>query len=355
MEGHDYIMIVLGVETSCDDTAIAVVRNGHEILSSVVSSQDSLHEPYGGIVPEVASRHHLEMVPDVFEHALERAGITVREIDAIGVTFGPGLLGSLLVGLCFARSLAWSLNIPLIPVNHHRAHFYGAFLRTDSGIHDFSSAPSPGFPFIGLLVSGGHTALLSFHCHSECFMLGATRDDACGELMDKVARVLELGYPGGPAIQASAASGNRSAIDFPRPMLGKGLDFSFSGLKTAAVRYVMEKKAADGTLNVPNIAASLQEAAVDVLVSKTLAAVEKTGITTVVVSGGVAANRRLRNVLSETAEKRGLEVIFPEIRFCTDNGAMVAALASVLIENDSIPENAFVLDANPGAAILPRI
>ncbi len=344
-------MIVMGIDTSCDDTAVAAIRDGELILSNVVSSQDSFHAPFGGVVPEVASRRHLEVISSVFQSALEQAGLNLGDLNAVGVTYGPGLLGSLLVGLSFARAIAWSLDIPLVPVNHHCAHFYGAFLRDSDPKKGECAENLSRFPFVGLLVSGGHTMLAAFNDHFSCRLLGATRDDACGEVFDKVARLLDLGYPGGPLIERAAQTGSEETIKFPRPMLRKGLDFSFSGLKTAVARYVLEQKSAGNSLSVSDVAAGLQQAVVDVLITKTLAAVEKTGFNTVVVSGGVAANEKLRSAMNSAAVARGIEVWFPDKRLCTDNGAMVAALAATLLKNNRGPSSAFEIDAKPGASL----
>jgi N6-L-threonylcarbamoyladenine synthase len=307
-------MIVLGIETSCDETAAAVVEDGTRTLSSAVASQVDIHRRYGGIVPEVASRQHILSMLPVLEQALADAGLTHRELSAIAVTNGPGLAGSLLVGVNLAKSLALAWELPLIGVNHLEAHVYANWLGPDS----------PAFPLVALIVSGGHTDLVLMKGHGDLVRLGRTRDDAAGEAFDKVARVLGLGYPGGPAIER-AAEGRALAPCLPRAWLRGSDDFSFSGLKTAAAR-LAEQVGVAGMTSVKgeamDIAASFQESVVDVLVTKTVAAARRHGVGQVLLAGGVAANRLLR----ETMVRRSpLPVLIPELDLCTDNAAMVAS------------------------------
>ena len=306
-------MTMLGIETSCDDTSASIVKNGHEILSDIVSSQVELHAKFGGIVPEIASRKHVEMVNAVIRESLDTAGIDFGEIDGIAVSNRPGLLGALLVGVSAAKSIAAVLDIPLIGIHHLEGHIYANFLVN----------PDFGFPFICLVVSGGHTDLVLVKGHGDYEMLGRTRDDAAGEAFDKSARVMGLGYPGGPIIDRLAENGNPKAVTFPRSVMGDSLDFSFSGLKTAIIRFV---KQSDGTVSIEDIAASFQAAVVDMLVKTTMTAVERTGIRRVALAGGVAANNGLKMRMIEEAEKRCLDLSYPPPRLCTDNAAMIACV-----------------------------
>ena len=313
-------MIVLAIETSCDDTGAAVLLDGRKILSNVVSSQIFIHQKYGGVVPELASRRHIESIVPVVSQALEEAKVTLSEIDGIAVTQGPGLVGSLLVGLSFAKSLSFARGIPFIGVNHIEGHLSAIFLEKDS----------PRFPFIGLVVSGGHTSLFRVDGFGKYKRLGQTRDDAAGEAFDKVAKLLGLGYPGGPIIDELSQKGNPKAIRFPRPSLGKNsFDFSFSGLKTSVVNYV--KSSPEPVEGYPedlirDIVSSFQEAVVEVLVKKTLQAAQYLGLRRIVVSGGVAANRRLRERMKEVASEEKMKVYLPSPSFCTDNAAMVGVV-----------------------------
>ncbi len=313
-------MLVLAIETSCDDTGAAVVRNGREILSNVLSSQVSVHQKYGGVVPELASRRHIESIVPMVTEALETAKVTFRDIDGIAVTQGPGLVGSLLVGLSFAKSLSFVTGLPFIGVNHVEAHLSAIFLEKDP----------PRFPFIGLVVSGGHTSLFRVDGFGKYKRLGQTRDDAAGEAFDKVAKLLGLGYPGGPIIDELSKTGNPKAIRFPRPSLGKNsFDFSFSGLKTAVVNYLKSCPVPvthDRQDLLRDIVASFQEAAVEVLVKKTLQAVRYQGLRRIVLSGGVSANRRLREKMREEASQQKVRVYIPSPSFCTDNAAMVGVV-----------------------------
>lgn len=310
--------LVLGIETSCDDSCVAVVSKDFGILSNVVSSQVSVHREFGGIVPEIASRKHLEVLPLVLHQALREADVSLENIHLIAVTQGPGLLGSLLMGMCLAKALAFALEKPLVAVNHLEGHLFAARLEY------FSLLP----PFIALIVSGGHTELFAVEGWGKYTLLGRTRDDAAGEAYDKVARLLGLGYPGGPIIDSLSEKG-----DGRRFPLRSGLedeetfDFSFSGLKTAVTRIFLRlspEERMDGSL-LCDLAASFQESVVRSLVKKAFRAVELTGYRTLVVGGGVAANRRLRKVMEEEGQERGIAVLFPSPTLCTDNAAMVAA------------------------------
>jgi N6-L-threonylcarbamoyladenine synthase len=307
---------ILGIETSCDETAAAVVEDGRRILSNVVASQDALHVPYGGIVPEIASRRHLEMIVPVVQEALEAAKTTVRDVDAIAVTRGPGLVGSLLVGCAMAKALAYAHRRPLVPVNHLEGHLYAAFLTGEE---------PPAYPLLALVVSGGHTAL--YHAKApltyEC--VGETRDDAAGEAFDKVAKLLQLGFPGGPVIQRIAEQGDPSAIAFPMAhMTDRADDFSFSGIKTAVSLFVKRNGPLSEGL-VADVAASFQAAVVKMLVRQTLRAAIRLGVTRVVLTGGVAANAPLRAALAEAARRNGITLFVPSRQLCTDNAAMIAA------------------------------
>jgi N6-L-threonylcarbamoyladenine synthase len=313
-------MLVLAIETSCDDTGAAVVLNGRKILSNVVSSQVSIHQKYGGVVPELASRRHIESIVPIATEALETAKITLRDIEGIAVTQGPGLVGSLLVGLSFAKSLSFVTQVPFVGVNHIEAHLSAIFLEE----------AHPKFPFVGLVVSGGHTALFRVDGFGKYKRLGQTRDDAAGEAFDKVAKLLELGYPGGPVIDELSPKGNPRAIRFPRPSLGKNsFDFSFSGLKTAVVNYVKSNPEPSGGYPedlICDIVSSFQEAVVEVLVKKTLQAAQHEGLRRVVLSGGVAANRHLREKIKGEASVQKVKVYIPSPSFCTDNAAMVGVV-----------------------------
>ena len=307
--------LILGLETSCDETSVAVVRNGHEILANVVSSQIELHRRFGGVVPEVASRQHVLMINPILEEARAEAGVQWQDFTAISATHGPGLMGALLVGLVSAKSLAWSLGVPFIGVHHLAAHIWANVVAD-------RSLP---LPFLCLLVSGGHTSLVKVNGPSDFETLGETIDDAVGEAYDKVARLLDLPYPGGPPIDKLAQSGDPKAYAFPRALLHEpGYRFSLSGLKTA-VRYALEKQ--ETPVNQADVAASFQQAIVDVLVAKTVAAAKAHGLKTIALAGGVAANSGLRSALSVECEKRGWRLSLPPMALCTDNAAMIAGLA----------------------------
>lgn len=313
-------MRVLAIETSCDDTGAAVILDGRKILSNIVSSQVSVHQKYGGVVPELASRRHIESIIPIVTEALEMAEVTLREIDGIAVTQGPGLVGSLLVGLSFAKSLSFATGIPFVGVNHIEGHLSAIFLEKNP----------PRFPFIGLVVSGGHTSLFRVNGFGKYKRLGQTKDDAAGEAYDKVAKLLGLGYPGGPIIDELSRTGNPKAIRFPRPSIGKNsFDFSFSGLKTAVVNYVKAHPEPPGGYPkelIHDIVSSFQEAVVEVLVKKTLQAARHQKLRRIVLSGGVAANRRLRQRMQEEASLEKVEVYIPSPLFCTDNAAMIGVV-----------------------------
>ncbi len=306
-------MIVLGIETSCDETAVALLEDGGRIRANLIYSQVDLHARYGGVVPELASRDHLKKLPYLAEEALGEAGIGWEGVGLVGVTYGPGLIGPLVVGVSYAKGLSVALGIPFVGVHHLAAHLFAHRL----------AHPEAGPPFLGLIVSGGHTELVLVPSWDEFHVIGATRDDAAGEALDKLGRLVGLGYPAGPAMDRLAREGDPEAIPFPRPMLGEGFDMSFAGLKTAAVRWLRDHPHPD----LRDLCASYLEAIVDVLADKSLRAAKRFGMKRIVVVGGVAANSRLREVLPERARERGIEVFFPPVELCTDNAAMVAACA----------------------------
>jgi tRNA N6-adenosine threonylcarbamoyltransferase len=308
-------MIVLGIETSCDETGIAVVEDGR-VRSNLLSSQTDLHARFGGIVPELASRQHLVSLNILLAQALDEAGVAFGDLEGVAVTIGPGLIGALIVGVSAAKALASVLDVPLIGVNHLEGHVEAAFLER----------PDLEPPLLSLIVSGGHTLIAELPEHGRFEILGSTIDDAAGEAFDKIARFIGLGFPGGPAIDTLAREGNPNAYRFPRAMLqGPGYDFSYSGLKTAVIRWIRERQDAGEDIDGADLAASFQEAIVDVQVAKTLRASEERGIGTIVLAGGVAANSRLRERMTTEGEAKGLEVVIPSPALCTDNGAMIAA------------------------------
>jgi len=314
-------VVVLGIESSCDETAAAVVRDGRSLLSSVIASQVDLHARYGGVVPEIASRHHIEAVVPVILQALDDAGVSLAEIEGIAVTRGPGLIGSLLVGLSAAKALAFARRIPFVGVNHLEGHVAAIFL-TDS---------PPAFPFVALVVSGGHTTIYLVEAFRSFTILGQTRDDAAGEAFDKAAKLLDIGYPGGVVIDRLAREGNRTAVAFPRAMKD-GLDFSFSGLKTSLLMHLRKRVVPLAPAEISDLAASYQEAIVDVLVEKTLRAAAMTSVSRIVVCGGVAANSRLRDRFSNDAARSGIEFFVPPPVLCTDNAAMIAVVGGHLLK-----------------------
>lgn len=308
--------IILAIETSCDETAAAIISDGRDLLANVVASQIDIHKEYGGVVPEIASRHHLEQVNSVIDIALKKAQITLNELDAIAVTYGPGLVGALLVGVSTAKALSYSLDIPLIGVNHIEGHIYANWL-----VHD-----NIQFPLICLVVSGGHTALIEVKNHGEYELLGQTQDDAVGEAYDKIARAMGLGYPGGPIVDSLAQKGNNQAVVLPRAWLAKdSYDFSFSGLKTAVLNYLNRASLKGEKIVIEDLAASFQASVVEVLVEKTMKAAKKSNIKTVMMAGGVAANSLLRQSLSERCEEENIMLYYPPLEFCTDNAAMIAS------------------------------
>ena len=325
--------LLLSIESSCDETGIALIEDGRRIVSNVVASQVALHAPSGGIVPEVAARAHLRWIVPVLDEVWADAGVAWSDVDGIAVTYGPGLAGSLLVGINFAKALAWVHDKPLIAVNHLEGHVYAGWLL-DPG-EDEASRPEPIFPLVALVVSGGHTFLAEMTDHLTYRLLGTTVDDAAGEAFDKVGRLLGLGYPGGPAIQRAAEGAIRRDVRFPRAWMGDTYDWSFSGLKTAARRIVTDARAAEGLADEPDarlseatvaeLAWGFQDAVVDVLVTKTIRAAEAVGARSILLGGGVAANSVLRDRLRSEAKSRSLPLIVPRPALCTDNGAMIGA------------------------------
>ncbi|GMT41957.1 MAG: tRNA N6-adenosine threonylcarbamoyltransferase [bacterium] len=314
-------MLVLGIESSCDETAAAVVLDGKKPLSNVIASQHEIHAPYGGIVPELASRRHVENIPVVIREALRVADVELGQIDVFAVTRGPGLVGALLVGLSTAKALAWSEGKPLVAVNHLHGHAVAAELDNDE----------QNYPRLCLLVSGGHTSIYSVDSPVSMEALASTRDDAAGEAFDKVAKMLGLGYPGGPALEKAAEKGDEYKIPFPVPNVkGRPLDFSFSGLKTA-VRNLLHKRPAP---KAEDVAASFQKTVTEILRAKMLAAAKQFGLKEIVVAGGVASNRYLRNGLQKAADEAGCNIFFPEPVFCTDNAAMIASAGFFLYKEN---------------------
>ena len=309
---------ILAIESSCDETAAAVCLNGREAASNIISSQIEIHKLYGGVVPEIASRHHLDNVNPVVDQALEEAGISMDEIDAIAVTYGPGLVGALLIGLATAKAYALATGKPLIGVNHIQGHVCANYI----------AHPDLEPPFMALVISGGHTNIVDVKDYQTYHVLGSTRDDAAGEAYDKVARVLGLGYPGGPLIDKIAKAGDPQAAPFKRVYLEKGsLDFSFSGIKTGVLNYINGEKQAGREVNVADVATGFQEAVLEVVVNKTVGAALQRGEDKIVVAGGVAANSRLREMLGEECRKHGLGLYYPPPVLCTDNAAMIGCAA----------------------------
>jgi N6-L-threonylcarbamoyladenine synthase len=311
-------MNILGLDTSCDDTSASVVADGHNVLSNVINSQIKLHHVYGGVVPELASREHIRNIAPVVDEALSRAGIGVDKLDGIAVTTGPGLIGSLLVGLYYAKGLAMVRNVPMIGVNHLEGHILSVLLEDDP----------PDFPFVALTVSGGHTSLYHVKGLGQYTQMGQTLDDAAGEAYDKVAKILGLGYPGGAVIENIALSGKKDKINFPRAQMSQdSLDFSFSGLKTAVSMFINKWKQSEkqqAEIMKEDIAASFQEAVIDVLAQKFMRAAEREGVDSLVLAGGVACNKALRQRLTEETDARGMNLFYPRPAYCTDNGAMIA-------------------------------
>lgn len=327
--------LTLGIETSCDETAIAVLQDGRTVLSNVISSQIDIFQNYGGVVPEIAARHHLENINGVLEQSLSEAGVTLDDIDLIGVTYGPGLVGALLMGVSTAKAVAFAKDIPLVGVNHLMGHISANFVQY----------PELEPPFMALITSGGHTEIVEVSSYTSCKILGGTRDDAVGEAYDKVARVLGLGYPGGPKVDKLAKEGDPNAIYFKRVYLEKGtLDFSFSGIKTAVLNYANSEKQAGRDINKADVAASFQQAVMEVIVNKTMEACTDRGEKRLVLAGGVAANSGLRKLLKQECDKRDIELFVPDPILCTDNGAMVAA--SAYYKYCTLGEDALTLDTS---------
>jgi len=310
---------ILAIESSCDETSAAVVVNGREVLSNVIASQIDIHTKFGGVVPEVASRKHVEVIAVVVQEALDKAGVTLQEIDAVGVTYGPGLVGALLVGLQYAKGLAYSLGKPLIGVNHIEGHISANFIQ----YKDLKP------PFVCLVVSGGHTFIVHMKDYGRFEVLGQTRDDAAGEAYDKVARAIGLGYPGGPKIDKLSKEGNPDAIKFPRAKFHEdnSLDFSFSGVKSAVLNYLNQMEMKKEEINRADVAASFQKAVVSFLVDNSVKACKLKGVNKMAVAGGVASNSCLREALITEGKKNDIEVLFPEFILCTDNAAMIGSAA----------------------------
>ena len=320
---------ILAIESSCDETSAAVVVNGREVLSNVIASQIDTHKKYGGVVPEVASRMHIEAISGVVEEALEEANITLDKIDAIGVTYGPGLVGALLVGLQFAKGLSFATKKPLIGVNHIEGHICANYIQ--------HKELKP--PFVSLVVSGGHTFIVHVKDYGNYEVIGQTRDDAAGEAYDKVARALGLGYPGGPKIDKLAKEGNSKAIAFPKANFHEEtLDFSFSGVKSAVLNYLNKCKMQNIEVNKADVAASFQYAVIDVLKENVLMTCKKRDVKTIAIAGGVASNSSLRETLIKEASKRGIEVLFPAPILCTDNAAMIGSAAYFNFVNGKISD-----------------
>lgn len=306
-------IITLAIESSCDETAASVLKNGREVLSNIISTQIDIHKKFGGVVPEVASRKHIENIDIVVQQALDEANITMNDITHIAVTYGPGLVGALLVGLSYAKAMAYALDIPLVGVNHIEGHLSANYIAHK----DLKP------PFITLIVSGGHTHLVEVKDYGEYEILGRTRDDASGEAFDKVARAMGLGYPGGPIIDKLAKEGNKDAIEFPRAYMDEGYDFSFSGIKSAVLNYLNAKKMKKEEIVEADVAASFQDAVTDVLANKAIKAAKEKGYSIVTLSGGVASNSGLREKIEMLGKENGIEVKYPPLILCTDNAAMI--------------------------------
>ncbi len=308
-------IIILGIESSCDETAAAVVKNGTEVLSNIINTQIEIHKKFGGVVPEVASRRHIENIDDVIDEALKEANVTFDDIDAIAVTYGPGLIGALLVGVSAAKALAFALDKPLVPVHHIKGHICANFVAHK----DLKP------PFTCLVASGGHSHIVEMESYTSCKILGRTRDDAAGEAFDKVARVLGLGYPGGPLIDKLAKEGNPQAIRFPRVKMAQdSLDFSFSGVKTAVINYLHKLDQNGEEYNKADVAASFQAAVTDALCEHTVEAAKRNGSKVIALAGGVASNSALREKMADMAQKEGIATVYPPPVLCTDNAVMIA-------------------------------
>lgn len=305
-------MVILGIETSCDETSIAILKDGKEVLSNKISSQIEIHKEYGGVVPEIASRHHIKNITAILEEALDEANITIDDVDYIGVTYAPGLIGALLVGVSFAKALAYGKNIPIIPVHHIKSHIYANFIENDIKL-----------PCIALVVSGGHTNIVYVDEEHNFTNIGSTLDDAVGESYDKIARVMGIGYPGGPIVDKMYYEGNKNFLNITEPRVG-AYDFSFSGIKTAVINFVNKSKMKGEEFKAEDLAASFQWKVVDILCKKTIAAAQEKKVKNIIIAGGVAANSLLRSELKLRGEKKGFEVTYPSLKYCTDNAAMVA-------------------------------
>ena len=310
-------MLILAIETSCDETSAAVVKDGREVLSNIISSQIDIHKKFGGVVPEVASRKHIETINQIVQEALDAANVTFKDIDLIGVTRGPGLVGALLIGISTAKALSYGLNVPLVGVNHIEGHVCANYI-------EFKDLEPP---FTCLIVSGGHTYLVQANGYTDYEIVGRTRDDAAGESFDKVARALGLPYPGGPVIDKLSQKGNKEAIDFPRAMIDDSYDFSFSGLKTAVLNYLNQQRQKGQEIVIEDVAASFQQAVLDVLVEKAFRLAKERGMNKIVLAGGVAANQGLRDMMNLRGEEEGIKIYYPSRILCTDNAAMIGSAA----------------------------
>lgn len=333
-------MKILAVESSCDETAAAVVEDGTRVLSNVINTQIDLHKLYGGVVPEIASRKHIENISAVVDRAIADSGIEKEELDAIAVTYGPGLVGALLVGVSYAKALAFALKKPLIPVHHIKGHISANYIENK----DLKP------PYICLVASGGHSHIVYVSDYAKYEVMAKTNDDAAGEAFDKVSRVLGFGYPGGPAIQRAAEMGNPEAIHFPRVSMGEdGFDFSFSGVKTAVLNYIHKAEQKGEEINKYDVAASFQEAVVDVLASHLIECAKKYGVNEIALAGGVAANKPLRDRVQKLAEENGMKFYFPSLMFCTDNAAMIGCAGYYEYKNGKVAD--MTLNAVPNLSL----
>lgn len=332
-------VIILAIESSCDETACAITKN-REVLANVIASQIDIHKRFGGVVPEIASRNHIMAIDNVVQQALDQAKLSLKQVDAIAVTYGAGLLGALLVGVSYAKALAYSLKKPLFAVNHIRGHIAANYLA------DKELTP----PFVCLIASGGHTAIVYVKDYEDITIMGSTQDDACGEAFDKVARTLGLEYPGGPLVEKLAMQG-KPTIDMPTPLKDKNtLDFSYSGLKTAVINYVHKCNQTKTNFSKEDLACSFQERALDMMVNNTIACAKSNNVNKVVIAGGVGANKRLREKMQEVAQNNNIEICYPPMILCTDNGAMIASQAYNMIRKGKLPSD-LDLDANANVKI----
>ncbi|MGO1469712.1 MAG: tRNA (adenosine(37)-N6)-threonylcarbamoyltransferase complex transferase subunit TsaD [Tissierella sp.] len=330
-------LLTLAIETSCDETSVAVIKNGREVLSNIISSQIDTHKRFGGVVPEIASRKHIESINNIIQESLDKADLEFKDIDLVGVTRGPGLVGALLVGISSAKALAYGLNKPLIGVNHIEGHICANYLTHE----DLEP------PFTCLIVSGGHSYLIHANGYIDYELMGRTRDDAAGEAFDKVARALGIAYPGGPVIDKLSQKGNPQAIDFPRVFLEEGsYDFSFSGLKTAVLNYINGQKQKGKEIVVEDVAASFQAAVLDVLVDKTFRLAKEKGSKKIVIAGGVAANKGLRSMMERRGQDEGIKIFYPSKVLCTDNAAMIGSAAYYNYINGKESELGFTVEPN---------